>query len=79
MQKLRPLLQSLHHYFQSLTSLSLRREEEGARVRIVAALAQLPHDVSEDAETSTSCAQVAASIGEWLIEYLEYVVTSHCL
>ena len=70
MNQLAALLQSLHHFFQSLKSPD-RRDEEAARVRIIAAIAQLPSDDSDEPPDAAS-AQIASSIGEWLVEYLEY-------
>lgn len=73
------LISILYQFFQSLKP-HLRRDEEPARVRIVAANMQLPREALDEEEPDEqtefpkihpAVPPIAADIGEWLVEYLE--------
>ncbi|GLB39805.1 putative origin recognition complex (ORC) subunit 3 N-terminus [Lyophyllum shimeji] len=65
------LLEILHTYFNSLPS-RIRSSEEEARTKLVFSINALPHETVDD--TSGIASQVAASFGEWLVEYLNGVL-----
>ncbi|KAI0364702.1 hypothetical protein BV20DRAFT_1039250 [Pilatotrama ljubarskyi] len=76
LQRLRALLQQLHALLWELKSAEVRRDEEAARVFIVATLNQLPPDPgssTDDDEISRGPAvkQLAATLGDWLQAYIE--------
>ncbi|KAI0336000.1 hypothetical protein GY45DRAFT_1316025 [Cubamyces sp. BRFM 1775] len=77
--KLRTLFQQLHAFLWELDSAEVKRDEEEARVFIVAKLNQLPPE-SEDPETgddqlppaqTPAVKQLATALGDWLQTYIE--------
>ncbi|KAH9898592.1 hypothetical protein C8Q73DRAFT_641438 [Cubamyces lactineus] len=77
--RLRTLFQQLHAFLWELNSAEIKREEEEARVFIVAKLNQLPPE-SEDPEAgedqlpvpqTPAVKQLATALGDWLQTYIE--------
>lgn len=68
--QLSELLEKLHVFFHSLSSV-VRSNEEEARAKIVVSRSALPEQIDDD-NMSTISSQLAESVGEWLTEYLKF-------
>ncbi|KAF9467688.1 origin recognition complex subunit 3 N-terminus-domain-containing protein [Collybia nuda] len=66
-RQLSVLLEEIHIFFQTLPT-ALRSNEEEAREKIMASRSALPEQM--DIDISAISSQLAESIGEWLVEYL---------
>jgi len=68
--KLRSVLEDMHTFFQSMPS-HVRRDEEPARMKIVAWISEL----ASESESSQSgfVVQLAGMVGEWLTNYFQCV------
>jgi origin recognition complex subunit 3 len=68
--KLRSALEDMHTFFRNMPS-HIRKDEEPARTKIVAWISEL----ASESESSQSgfVVQLAAMVGEWLTNYLQWV------
>lgn len=77
--QLQALLSQLHGFLQSLQSYELWLGEERSREHIMNAIAEIPEEAIEQEgleETNRihpGVPPIAASLSEWMIEFIEYV------